>query len=131
ADFQDLLCRPASGGKHKAIPLFERVAAKAQEWNTGGNIGLVIGATYPEELKRVRTICPDMPLLIPGIGAQGGELALTVRYGTDARGERAIIASSRQVLYASSGADFASAARKEAQKLRQQINDLLADLAHD
>jgi orotidine-5'-phosphate decarboxylase len=131
ADFQDLLCRPSSSGKHKAVPLFERVAAKAQEWNTGGNIGLVIGATYPEELKRVRTLCPDMPLLIPGIGAQGGELALTVRYGTDARGERAIIASSRQVLYASAGTDFASAARKEAQRLRRQINNLLAELTYD
>lgn len=125
ADFQDLLCPPFPGGEQEPVPLFERVAARAREWNTGGNIGLVVGATYPEQLKRVRTLCPDMPLLIPGIGAQGGELALTVRYGTDARGERAVIASSRQVLYASAGADFASAARREAQKLRQQINALL------
>jgi len=130
ADFQDLLCRPPSRGRQKAVPLFETVAAAAQRWNTGGNIGLVIGATYPAELKRVRALCPDMPLLIPGIGAQGGELALTVRYGTDAHGERAIIASSRQVIYASARADFATAARREALRLRQQINDLLAS-THD
>jgi orotidine-5'-phosphate decarboxylase len=125
-DFQDLPCQEPEEGP---VPLFERVARKAQEWNTRGNIGLVVGATYPEELKRVRSLCPEMPLLIPGIGPQGGEMALTVRYGTDVRGERAIIASSRQVLYASAGKDFALAARKEAQGLRQQINDLLAGLS--
>jgi len=117
-DFQSLLCE-TEDGKH---PLFELVARKASEWNTHGNVGLVVGATYPEELKLIRQNHPDMPLLIPGIGAQGGDLALTVRYGVDAHGERAIINSSRQVIYASRGKDFAVAARRAALTLRDQIN---------
>ena len=71
---------------------------------------------------RVRHHCPDMPLLIPGIGAQKGDLARAVRYGVDERGERAIISSSRQVIYASKGEDFDAVAREEALKLREQIN---------
>ncbi|MFC1938864.1 orotidine 5'-phosphate decarboxylase, partial [Chloroflexota bacterium] len=97
-------------------------AQRANEWNTYGNIGLVVGATYPEELKLVREAHLDMPLLIPGIGAQGGDLALAVRYGVDAGGERAIINSSRQVIYASANKDFAQAARRVASLLREQIN---------
>jgi len=69
------------------------VALKASQWNKYGNIGLVVGATYPEELKLIRSAHPDMPLLIPGIGAQGGNLASAVRYGVDARGKKAIINS--------------------------------------
>jgi orotidine-5'-phosphate decarboxylase len=115
ADFQDL----RSDGQ----PLYEAVARKAKEWNTYGNIGLVVGATYPEELRKVRSICPDMPLLIPGVGAQGGDLASAVSYGADARGEKAIINVSRQILYASKRKDFAQAARDAAQKIRKQIND--------
>jgi orotidine-5'-phosphate decarboxylase len=107
-------------------PLFELVAQKAMSWNTKGNIGLVVGATYPEQLKRVRELCPDLPLLIPGIGAQGGNLAAVVKYGIDASGERAIINCSRDILYASRGKDFAQAARREALKLRDQINVHLA-----
>jgi orotidine-5'-phosphate decarboxylase len=99
------------------------VAQKAQEWNIHGNIGLVVGATYPEELKKVRSICPEMCLLIPGIGAQGGDLASAVSYGVDARGEKAIINVSRQILYASREKDFAQAARNMAEKIRKQIND--------
>jgi orotidine-5'-phosphate decarboxylase len=99
------------------------VAKKAQEWNIHGNIGLVVGATYPEELRKVRSICPEMPLLIPGIGAQGGDLASAVGYGVDARGEKAIINVSRQILYASREKDFAQAARNVAEKIRDQIND--------
>ena len=99
------------------------MAQKAKEWNIYGNIGLVVGATYPEELKKVRSICPDMPLLIPGIGAQGGDLASAVGYGVDARGEKAIINVSRQILYASNEKDFAQAARTTAEKIRNQIND--------
>jgi orotidine-5'-phosphate decarboxylase len=113
-DFQDLI----TGG----LPLYEAVARKAGEWNTHGNVGLVVGATYPEQLKRVRSICPDMPLLIPGIGAQGGDLASAVSYGVDAQGEKAIINVSRQILYASRGKDFARAARNIAEKIRHQIN---------
>jgi len=115
ADFQNLCTN--------GLPLYEAVAQKAQEWNIHGNIGLVIGATYPEELKRVRSICPEMPLLIPGIGAQGGDLASAVGFGVDARGEKAIINVSRQILYASKEKDFAQAARNVAEKIRQQIND--------
>ena len=85
-------------------------------------MGLVVGATYPEELRRVRQLCPDMPLLIPGIGAQGGDLANAVRYGVDAQGQKAIISSSRQIIYASKGKDFAMAAREAALKLRDEIN---------
>lgn len=117
-DFQDL--------ETDSRPLYEAVAQKAREWNTHGNVGLVVGATYPEELKRVRSICPEMYLLIPGIGAQGGDLGSAVSYGVDARGERAIINVSRQVLYASREEDFARAARSVAEKLRKQINAHLA-----
>ena len=115
ADFQDL--------RTDGLPLYEVVANKAGEWNTHGNIGLVVGATYPEELKKVRSICPGMCMLIPGIGAQGGDLASAVGYGADARGEKAIINVSRQILYASKGKDFAQAARNVAEKIRSQINE--------
>ena len=117
-DFQDLRCNTGS-------PLYETVAQKAKEWNVYGNIGLVVGATYPEELKKVRSICPEMCLLIPGIGAQGGDLASVVSYGTDTQGEKAIINVSRQILYASKGNDFAQAARSVAEKIRSQINSCL------
>ena len=105
------------------MPLCEAVAQKAREWNIHANIGLVVGATYPEELKKVRSICPEMPLLIPGIGAQGGDLASAVGYGVDTRGEKAIINVSRQILYASKENDFTRAARNVAEKIRNQIND--------
>ena len=116
ADFQSL--RIAESGK----TLFETVADKAEEWNRNGNIGLVVGATCPEEMEIIRRQHPGLPLLIPGIGAQGGDVEKTVRYGTDVNGEKAIISSSRQIIYASKGADFASAARKAAAELRDSIN---------
>ena len=119
SDFQDFPC--PSGA-----PLYEVVAWKAKEWNVYGNIGLVVGATYPEELKKVRSICPEMCLLIPGVGTQGGDLASAVGYGVDAQGEKAIIAISRQILYASKVKDFAQAARNVAEKIRNQINSYLA-----
>jgi len=115
ADFQDL--------RTDDLPLYEAVARKAREWNTRGNIGLVVGATYPEELKKVRSICPEMTLLIPGIGAQGGDLTSAVGYGVDARGEKAIINVSRQILYASREKDFARESRNAAERIRNQIND--------
>jgi orotidine-5'-phosphate decarboxylase len=125
-----ILCRTSNKGATdfqnlhtNGLPLYEAVARKAKEWNAYGNIGLVVGATYPEELKKVRSICPEMPLLIPGIGAQRGDLASAVGYGVDARGEKAIINVSRQILYASKEKDFARAARNVAEKIRQQIND--------
>ena len=124
-DFQSL--RSEVEGSHR--PLFEIVAQKASQWNVHGNIGLVVGATYPEELKAIRNNHPDMPLLIPGIGAQGGDLALTIRYGVDIHKEKAIINSSRQIIYASREKDFAQAARRAATELRDQINHHLSTLA--
>ena len=117
-DFQDLRAE-VKGSYH---PLFEIVAMKVSQWNKHGNLGLVVGATYPEELKLIRQSHPDIPLLIPGIGAQGGDLASTIRYGVDSQGEKAIINSSRQIIYASPGKDFAQAARRAATELRDQIN---------
>ena len=121
ADFQSLV--DAQGR-----PLYEAVARKAKNWDTRRNIGLVVGATYPDELKAIRQLCPEMPLLIPGIGAQGGDLASAVKNGIDARGEKAIIAISRQILYASKGKDFAQAARHNAQGLRDDINKLVGQV---
>jgi orotidine-5'-phosphate decarboxylase len=121
-DFQSLNCEGENGKK----PLFEIVAAKVNQWNTRGNLGLVVGATYPEELQRIRQDYPDMPLLIPGIGAQGGELSPVVSYGVDAGKQRTIINSSRQILYASKGKDYAQAARRVAEDLRDRINGFLA-----
>lgn len=120
-DFQSLFCEVEDGTK----PLYEVVAAKVNGWNTRGNLGLVVGATYPEELQQIRREYPEMPLLIPGVGAQGGELSQVVRYGVDAKRQRTIINSSRQILYASKGKDYAAAARRAAQELRDSINQFL------
>jgi len=133
-----ILCRTSNPGAvdfqslvdAQGTPLYEVVARKAREWDTRGNIGLVVGSTYPDELKAIRQLCPEMPLLIPGIGAQGGDLALAAKNGTNARGEKAIITSSRQVLYASKGKDFAKAARQIAQGLRYDINKLVDRVIH-
>lgn len=122
-DFQGLIASPSGQ------PLFEVVAEKARIWNTHGNIGLVAGATYPQELRRIRELCPEMPLLIPGVGAQGGDLEAVVRYGVDSRGEGALINSSRGIIYASRGKDFAAAARKAAKRLQGDINRYLASRA--
>ena len=110
----------------QGIPIYEAVARKAKEWDIYGNIGLVVGATYPEELNLIRKLYPEMLLLIPGIGTQGGDLVSSIRYGVDAHGEKAIINVSRQILYASQGADFAQAARRSALELRDKINDLVS-----
>ena len=123
-DFQSLRCETEPGYR----PLFEIVAEKASQWNKYGNIGLVVGATYPEELRLIRQSHPDMPILIPGIGAQGGELESAVRYGVNSKREKAIISSSRQIIYASREKDFAQAARRVASSLRDQINHCLSQL---
>ncbi len=122
-DFQSLSCE--TDGSHKM--LFEIVAEKVGRWNTHGNLGLVVGATYPEELKLIRQRYPDMPLLIPGVGAQGGELAQVVKYGVDKGRKKTVINSSRQILYASKGKDFADAARRATEELRGRINSLMAN----
>ena len=126
SDFQSLICQFEGG----SLPLFEIVARKASQWNTHGNVGLVVGATCPEELKLIRQSHPDMPILIPGIGAQGGDLALTVKYGVNRNGGGAIINSSRQIIFASRGGDFAEAARREALALRDRINQSRAGYHH-
>ena len=118
AEFQDLTVR----GNGVEGPLYEEVARQAVAWNDNGNVGLVVGATVPDELARVRSIVGSMPILIPGIGAQGGDLEASVRNGTDANGRRALIAASRSVIYASKSPDFAEAARAEAERLRGAIN---------
>ncbi len=106
--------------------LYEHVAHLAQgPWNLNGQLGLVVGATYPQEIERVRSIAPTLPLLIPGVGAQGGDASATVRAGwrVDAP---IIVNSSRAILYASSGDDFAQAARKEALKTRDVLQSAKA-----
>jgi orotidine-5'-phosphate decarboxylase len=123
-DLQDL--RLDSGEK-----LYERIARLAAgAWNTGGQLGLVVGATYPAEIARVREIAPTLPLLIPGIGAQGGDPAATVRAGWRGTRERStgpiVVSSSRAVLYAGSGADYAEAARRAAESARAELAAAIA-----
>jgi orotidine-5'-phosphate decarboxylase len=108
--------------KVRGKPLYEHVIARARKWNARKNCGLVVGATRPAELKRVRAQVPDMPILLPGIGTQGGDLRAAVRHGCDRHGELAVINASRSVLYASAGGNFADAARTEALALRDAIN---------
>jgi orotidine-5'-phosphate decarboxylase len=101
--------------------LYEHLARLAQgPWNVSGQLGLVVGATYPREIERVRALAPTLPLLIPGVGAQGGDAAATVRAG--ATTGPIIVNNSRAILYASNGADFADAARKAAQATRDELN---------
>lgn len=119
SELQDLFVRAEDG---QAEPLYLRVARRvANEWNADGNCGLVVGATYPEELRQVREIVGDLPILAPGVGAQGGDLEATVRAGIDSVGQGLLLSVSRAVLYASSGDDFASAARRQAGWLRMEI----------
>jgi orotidine-5'-phosphate decarboxylase len=120
-DFQDVLVYGEDG---QVRPLYEVVARRVQSWNTAGNCGLVVGATYPQELRTIRSMCPDMPILIPGVGAQGGNLEASVVAGVDAFGEKAIIAVSRAVLFAGKGTDFATSAANEALALRDRINEV-------
>jgi len=104
-------------------PLYEVVAELARDrWNERGNVGLVVGATFPEELGRIRQLCPRLPFLLPGVGAQGAEVAAAVGQALDEDGAGFIITSSRQILYASSGRDYAQAARRAAEALRNEIN---------
>lgn len=124
-----VLCRTSNPGAGElqdllidGDPLYKKVAQLvAQKWNTNGNCGVVVGATYPDELKEVRTIIGDMPILIPGVGAQGGDVEKAVKRGKDGRGKGIIITAARSILFASKGNDFAEAARKEAEKIDGQI----------
>lgn len=115
ADFQNLDC----GG----IPLYQRVAETvARDWNGHGNCALVTGATFPAELGQVRRIVGDLPLLVPGIGAQGGDVEAVLREGVDRHGAGLMISSSRAILYAGTDAGYADAARNAAMELRDGIN---------
>ncbi|MEP6972293.1 MAG: orotidine-5'-phosphate decarboxylase [Betaproteobacteria bacterium] len=138
-----LLCRTSNPGgddlqnqRLATIPgqplLYEHVASLAQgPWNINGQLGLVVGATYPAEIARVRELAPTLPMLIPGVGAQGGDAVATVRAGlrvaADGKTTGAIVVnSSRAILYAGSGADFAAAARTEALRTRDVLKQAAA-----
>ncbi len=132
-----LLCRTSNPGgddlqaqRLASVPgeplMYEHIARLAQgPWNTNGQLGLVVGATYPAEIERVRAVAPTMPLLIPGVGAQGGDAVATVKAGWRGSGGDTtapiVVSSSRAILYASSGADFAEAARRAAQATRATL----------
>ena len=119
-EFQDLMVAPGPG--EAPVPLYQHVARRVVADDRRGNAGLVVGATYPDELRLVRAIAPRLPILVPGVGAQAGDLERAVRFGVDENGEMALINSSRAITYASTGADFASAAGRAARELREEIN---------
>ena len=124
-----VLCRTSNSGSGEfqsrlidGVPLYEHVAMRARdEWSTQGEVGLVVGATYPEELKKVRSIVGDMPLLVPGVGAQGGDPAAVRTNGATSNGKGLVVNSSRAILYASSGPDFAEAARTVARDTAESL----------
>ena len=124
SDLQNLRLADVPGNPR----VYEHLAAQAQgPWNTNGQIGLVVGATFPQEIARVRELAPTLPLLIPGVGAQGGDADATVKAGLRVAADGTVtgpimVNSSRAVLYASSGDDFASAARRVAQETRLTLN---------
>ena len=102
--------------------LFETIAKKSVTWNQTGPCGLVVGATHPEDLTKVRSIATDLPLLLPGVGSQGGDAEATVKNGLDSNGGGILVNASRSILYASNGKDFAQAARQSAETLRDTLN---------
>ncbi len=116
-DFQDLILENGE-------PLFMHVAERSRMWNDEypADVGLVVGATWPAQLEAVRKRCPNQVLLLPGLGAQGGDVSASVQAGVDARGGSLLCSSSRGILYASSGKDFAEAAFEKARALRDEIN---------
>ena len=133
-----VLCRTSNKGSDefqgrnvvvsdRQVPLYRYVAHRvANFWNQNGNCGLVVGATCPEELSEVRMIAGDnMPILIPGIGEQGGDLKAVLKAGRNSDGQGMIINSSRAIIFASSDLDFAEAARKETIKLQKAIDQYL------
>jgi orotidine-5'-phosphate decarboxylase len=125
-----VLCRTSNSGAVDlqnlmvdGKPLYQRVAERAsQSWNVNKNLLLVLGATYPKEIAEVRAIAPEIPFLVPGVGAQGGDVKAVVESGKTKDGFGLVINSSRAILYASSGEDFAEAARKVAFATRDEIN---------
>jgi orotidine-5'-phosphate decarboxylase len=116
-EFQDLIVDD-QGTKR---PLWQSVVMKAREWNTRGNVGIVVGATYPAQLAEARAMCPEMPILVPGVGAQEGSLRDTVRAGLTRNNDGIIVSASRSIIYAARDSDYAMAARAAAAQLRDQI----------
>jgi orotidine-5'-phosphate decarboxylase len=118
ADLQDMVL------SETGETLYMRVASRANQWNKDypAQVGLVVGATYPGELEQVRTRCPRLPILLPGVGAQAGDVEGSVEVGLTADGAGLILSSSRGIIYAGGGADFADQARNAAAQLRDQIN---------
>jgi orotidine-5'-phosphate decarboxylase len=125
-----VLCRtstPGAGDLQDLVvdgrPLYQHVAHKvAHEWNAHGNCALVVGATWPEQLRDTRAIVGDVPFLVPGVGAQGGDVEAVVTNAKTADGTGLMVSSSRAILYASGGADYADAAARAAKSLRDEIN---------
>lgn len=125
-----ILCRtsnPGAGDLQDMVvggrPLYQHVAEKiAREWNDNGNCALVVGATWPDQLREVRALVGNVPFLVPGIGAQGGDVEAVVRNAKTADGTGLIVSSSRAILYASNGNDYADAAANAARTLRDEIN---------
>lgn len=125
-----ILCRTSNPGARDlqdldvgGRTLYQHVAETvAREWNANGNCALVVGATWPAELADVRARVGDLPLLVPGVGAQGGDVEAVVRHGCTQAGDGLMVSSSRAILYARSGVDFAAAARTAATSLRDHIN---------
>ncbi|MCO5214585.1 MAG: orotidine-5'-phosphate decarboxylase [Thermomicrobiales bacterium] len=127
-----VLCKtsnPGSGDLQDLVlengePLYMHIARSTNTWQQEypAEIGMVVGATYPDQLARIRETCPNAIILLPGLGAQGGDVQASVSAGVDANGGALLCSSSRSIMYASSGPDFAEAARAEAQKLRDEIN---------
>lgn len=132
-EFQDkcafLLCLTSNPGSADVLRLktdqgylFEELARKSVIWNKTGPCGLVVGATHPDDLLKIRNIAADLPILLPGVGAQGAETDAIVQNGLDASGSGILVNASRSILYASNGPDFAQAARESAENLRNILN---------
>lgn len=123
-DFQDL---PLGSGN----PLYLHVAEKCRDWDAGypASVGLVVGATYPGQLKSVRERVGNQVILLPGLGAQGGDVEASVRAGINANGAGLLCSSSRAIMYASSGPDFDTAAQGAVERMRDQINEIRASAA--
>jgi orotidine-5'-phosphate decarboxylase len=122
ADLQDLLVR-GEDAPGAVRPLYQHVAeTAARTWNGNGNVALVVGATWPGQLREVRAIVGDMPLLVPGVGAQGGDAEAVVRNARTADGTGLMVSSSRAILYASPGDDYAAAAAHAARELRDTLD---------
>lgn len=131
-----ILCKTSNAGSadlqnatlQDGQPVYLDIARRAQhEWNGRGNVGLVVGATHPQIAEEVRALCPTMPFLVPGVGAQGGDLAAAVRAAATVQGTNALINASRSIMYASGESDYLQAARTEAIRLRDAINAATAE----